>query len=81
MCFSLPVLLTPVAEERGVTHKEARLAMQGKLEEAEPLFGRAIAIWEEALESGHPKVGVALNDWAKVLKTQVRGTIFTPGHD
>ena len=60
------------------THKEARLASQGRLEEAGPLFERAIAIWEAAQESGHPKVAAALSDWAKVLKAQMRGLITPP---
>ena len=48
--------------------------MQGKHEEAEPLFGRAIVIWQAALGSDHPKVAIALKNQAGELEAQVSGT-------
>jgi len=45
---------------------------QGKHAEAEPLFQRAIEIWEKVHGLEHPLVAKGLSNWAGVLKEQVR---------
>ena len=44
---------------------------QGKLEEAEPLYGRAVAVWMKALGPDHPQVATGLNNQAALLKAMV----------
>ena len=39
---------------------------QGKYAEAEPLYQRALVIWEKALGSDHPEVGTSLNNLAQL---------------
>src|SRR5258707_1759743 len=39
---------------------------QGKYEQAEPLYQRSLAIFEEVLSLDHPDVGIALNNLANV---------------
>lgn len=48
--------------------------MQEKYEEAEALFGRAVAILEGAVGSDHAKVAVVLCRQANVMVTQVSET-------
>ncbi len=43
---------------------------QGNYAEAEPLYERALAIWEEALGPEHPQVATGLNNLALLYKTQ-----------
>ena len=45
---------------------------QGKLEEAAPLYKRAVAVWEKALGPDHPLVATGLNNQAMLLWTMVR---------
>ena len=45
---------------------------QGKLDEAEELTRRALAVWEKALGPDHPTVAAGLNNLAGLL--QVRGS-------
>ena len=45
---------------------------QGKLEEAAPLYKRAVAVWEKALGPDHPQVATGLNNQALLLKKMVR---------
>ena len=40
---------------------------QGKYAEAEPLYQRALAIWEKALGPDHPNVAVSLENYASLL--------------
>lgn len=50
--------------------------MQGKYEEAGPLYERSLAIREKALGPDHPAVATALNNRALLLNSQVRATRF-----
>jgi hypothetical protein len=49
---------------------------QGKLDEAEPLIRRDLAISEKALSPDHPDVAITLNNLASLLK--VRGSTTRP---
>ena len=42
--------------------------IQGKYAEAEPLYARAIEIWEKALGPEHPNVATVLNNRAGLLR-------------
>ena len=44
---------------------------QGKLEEAAPLYKRAVAVWEKALGPDHPQVATGLNNQAQLLQAMV----------
>ena len=44
---------------------------QGKPEEAEPLYKRAVAVWEKALGPDHPNVASGLNNQAELLRQMV----------
>ena len=46
--------------------------MQGKLDEAEPLYKESLAIKKKVFGDEHPKVALALNNLAQLLKAQVR---------
>lgn len=48
------------------------LTLQGKFNEAEPLYRRALAISENALGPDHPIVATTLKKWAGLLENQVR---------
>lgn len=41
-------------------------------EQADPLYLRAIDIWEAALGSDHPQVAIGLSNRAELLQNQVR---------
>ena len=41
---------------------------QGKYAEAEPLFKRALAIWEKALGPEHPDLAQSLENYAQLLR-------------
>ncbi|MDA2913832.1 tetratricopeptide repeat protein [Acidobacteriia bacterium AH_259_A11_L15] len=43
-------------------------ATQGKYPEAEPLYQRALAIWEKALGPEHPFVAQGLENYAVLLR-------------
>ena len=43
------------------------MAAQGKYDEAEPLYKRALAIHEKALGAEHPQVALALNNLGMLL--------------
>ena len=43
---------------------------QGKYAEAEPLFGRALAVWEKALGPEHPQVATGLNNLGALYMSQ-----------
>lgn len=68
-------------------HSSLRIlpAIQGKYEEAEPLYERSLAIREKALGPDHPAVATALNNRALLLEEQVRairvfhGWLSVPG--
>ena len=45
---------------------------QGKYDEAEPLYERSQAIWEEVLGPEHPDVATSLHNRAGLLEAQVR---------
>ena len=47
------------------------LANQGKYDDAEPLYKRALAIGEETLGPRHPYVASSLNNLATLLDSQV----------
>ena len=51
---------------RGKVHK-------GKYAEAEPLYKRALAIWEKALGPKHPSVVQSLENYADLLRKTGRG--------
>lgn len=48
------------------------LVLQGKYDEADPLYLRAIAITEKALGPDHPSLAESLNNRAELLTAQVR---------
>lgn len=48
------------------------LAWQGKYDEAQPLYERAIVIWEASLGSDHAQVATGLSDLAGTLYAQVQ---------
>jgi tetratricopeptide (TPR) repeat protein len=43
------------------------LSTQGQYAKAEPLFKRALAIWEKALGPEHPHVATSLENYAALL--------------
>ncbi len=45
---------------------------QGKYAEAEPLYKRSLAIWEQALGPEHPDVAGSLNNLAELYRAQGR---------
>ena len=47
------------------------LGSQGKYEEADVLYLRAIRIQEEALSPDHPELAISLGSRAQVLEAQV----------
>ncbi len=49
------------------------LRAQGKYAVAEPLYKRALAIWEKALGPEHPDVATALENYAALLRKAGRG--------
>lgn len=65
---SLPCPHRPLAI---VGFRQWRPVVQGRYEEAEPLYKRAIVIWEAAMGEDHPHVANALGNWAVSLTTQV----------
>lgn len=54
-----------------LTNKQTHAPVQGKREEAEPLYERATMVWETALGPDHPNVASALNNRALLLDLQV----------
>ncbi len=46
---------------------------QGRYAEAEPLYKRALAIWEKALGPEHPRVAKSLENYAALLRETGRG--------
>lgn len=52
--------------------------MQGKYEEAEPLYRRAVAITETTLGMEHPQYSIKLSGLAGLLLQQVRADVCTP---
>lgn len=46
--------------------------LQGKYEEAEPLYRRAVEIMEATLGNDHPQYAILLDNLAGLLNTQVR---------
>lgn len=48
------------------------IIFQGKYAEAEPLYRRSLAINERVYGPDHQEVATDLNNWAVVLKSQVR---------
>ena len=55
----------------GLHHYAVFLANQGKYDDAEPLYKRALTIREEVLGPDHPKVASSLNNLATLLASQV----------
>lgn len=52
------------------------LYIQGKYAEAEPLYARAMDIWERALGPDHPNTAAVLNNRAGLLYRQVRTAVW-----
>ena len=52
-------------------HQNVFLANQGKYDDAEPLYKRALTINEETLGPRHPDVAQSLNNIATLLDSQV----------
>ena len=48
---------------------------QGKLDEAEPLFKQALAIYKKVYGEEHPRVATALNNLAQLLSDQVSRSV------
>ena len=46
---------------------------QGKYDEAEPLYVRALAIWEKVLGADHPDTAESCNNLAALYYSQVSG--------
>ena len=46
--------------------------MQGRYAEAEPLFKRALAIWEKPLGPEHPEFAMGLKNLAELYRAQGR---------
>ena len=55
----------------GLHHYAVSLANQGKYDDAQPLYKRALTIREEVLGPRHPDVASRLNNLASLLKSQV----------
>ncbi|CAN0505877.1 unnamed protein product, partial [Ectocarpus sp. 12 AP-2014] len=55
-----------------LNNRASLLQSQGKYDEAEPLYIRAIAIREKALGPDHPDVASCLNNLAGLRQSQVR---------
>ena len=55
----------------GIHHYAVFLANQGKYDDAEPLYKRALTIREEVLGPDHPEVASSLNNLATLLASQV----------
>ena len=55
----------------GLHHYAVSLANQGKYDDAEPLYKRALTIREEVLGPRHPDVAPSLNNLATLLASQV----------
>ena len=53
---------------------------QGKYAESEPLYKRALAIWEKALGPGHPGLATSLNNLADLYRLQGKYTKAEPLH-
>ena len=53
---------------------------QGRYAEAEPLYKRSLAIWEEALGPEHPNVATSLNNLAGLYRAQGRYDEAEPLH-
>ncbi len=51
-----------------LTNLAALYQAQGNYAEAEPLYQRALAIWERALGPEHPDVAKVLNSYASLLR-------------
>lgn len=51
-----------------------RCLLQGKFEEADPLYLEGIEIGERTLGPNHPSLAVRLNNRAGLLESQVRAT-------
>lgn len=67
-----PSLLVGVADIGGISSQRlTQLAFQGKHDEAEPVYMRAIAIGEKALGPDHPFAAKSLNNRALTLAEQV----------
>lgn len=56
---------------------EFGIALQGKYDEANPMYQRALAINETWYGPDHPEVATDLNNWAGLLEKRVR--IFNGG--
>lgn len=50
------------------------LYTMGEYSQAEPLYKRSLAIWENALGKSHPNVATSLNNLAELYRTQGRYT-------
>ncbi len=66
------IVPTEFAEKLAYYLNQAGLALYnvGKYAEAEPLYQRSLAIWEQALGKNHPDVATSLNNLALLYKTQ-----------
>ena len=49
------------------------MVKQGRYAEAEPLFKRALAIFEKVLGPEHPSVAISLENYAVLLRETRRG--------
>jgi tetratricopeptide (TPR) repeat protein len=62
----------PIAEARALNQQAGALYQQGRYTEAEPLYKRALAIWEKALGPDHPELAQSLNNLSVVYQDQGR---------
>lgn len=55
------------------------VTFQGKYDEADPLYGRSLALREKALGPNHPMVAQSLTNRARLLDREVRAILFCLG--
>lgn len=53
------------------------MLVQGKLDEARPLFEETLRIMRVAFGSNHPRVSIAINNLATLLQAQVCEKVFS----
>jgi tetratricopeptide (TPR) repeat protein len=72
--------VSSVAQAETLDKQAGRLFEQGKYAEAEPLFKRALAIFEKAIGADHPKTAARLNNLAELYKAQGKYADAEPLH-
>jgi tetratricopeptide (TPR) repeat protein len=68
----------PLAEALALIKQARPLYDQGRYAEAEPLFKRALAIYQKALDPEHPSVATTLDNLAALYRSQGRDAEAEP---